>query len=337
MRRPPDCTNPDAVSSDANTLRQATAPKGSYSGLAITTAVSASNTDTKIGDTSQLAAQVDASGHFLVTALDNHQGNSTNNGTSGSSNKGSNSGSGNSGTGTQGGGDDSNFAFGTVTPDGIVNATTKNGHIKIVGIFTSGVGAGTYQSSDGSESGTWSLTLLQSKYAGLYAGKYVSFNAGNTTGGGTGDNGGNTGGNTGGGTGTGSGGNTGDGTGTGNGTGNGSGGHTGDGSGSIGGSGGLNISISGGGVKGDFALLVLDDNSVIISGSGSATTNSVYGTGTVSDTGVLTFTVTDGSATAAGTGQIDPVAHTVTGTYAVGAVEDGQFAGRSDHADTSDL
>ena len=325
---PPDCTNPAAVNSDANTLRQATAPKGSYSGLAITTAVSATNTGTKVGDTNQLAAQIDASGHFLVTALDNHQGSSTNNGTSGNGNnsgaKGGSNNGGATGTTTQGGGDDSNFAFGTVTTDGIVNATTKNGHIKIVGIFNSGVGSGTYQSSDGSESGTWSLTLLKSKYAGLYAGKYVSFNSGNTTGGGNGN---------------GSGGNTGNGGGSGNGTGNGSGDGTGSGTGSgSGGSGSLNLTISSDGVKGDFALLVLDDNTAIISGAGSATTSSVYGTGTVSATGVLTFTVTDGSGgVSTGTGQIDPVAHTVTGTYTVGAVEGGQFAGRSDHADTSDL
>ena len=314
---PPDCTDPAAVSNDASALKQATAPKGSYTGLAITTAIAAGNTNTKLGDTTRLAAQVDASGHFFLAAIDDHtHSNSTtatgttgttgtNTGTSGSGNQ---SGSGSAGT-SSGGNDSDNFAVGMVTSDGIVNATTKNGHIKIVGIFNAGVGTGTYQSVDGAESGTWSLTLLTSKYAGLYAGKYVSFDSGTTTGGGTG-----------------TGGNTGNGGGTGSGSGNGTG------------SGGLNLGISGGGVKGDFALLVLDDNTAIISGAGSATSSSVYGTGTVSTAGVLTFTVKDDSGViATGTGQLDAVAHTVTGTYAVGDVQNGQFSGRSDHADTSDL
>lgn len=324
---PPDCTDPAAVSNDAKSLKQATAPKGSYSGLAIVTSVSAANTNTKIGDTNQLAAQIDAAGHFFVTALSNHnKSTSTSGTTTGASGSGATGGSGNSGngnSGSNGSGDDSNFAIGTVTTDGIVSATTKNGHIKIVGIFNSGVGSGTYQSSDSSESGTWSLTLLKSKYAGLYAGKYVSFNSGNTVGGGTGT-GGDTG--SGNGNGTGSGGNTGDGSGS------------GAGAGSNGGSGGVNLTISSNGVKGDFALLVLDDNTVIISGSGSATTRSVYGTGTVSASGAVTFTVSDGSgATVTGAGQIDAIARTVSGTFNTSSAETGQFAGRSDHADTSDL
>ncbi len=293
---PPDCTNPAAVSSDANALRQATAPKGSYSGLATVTVVSAANTKSKIGDTTLLAAQIDASGKFFVAALDNHTGQS----------KTTAAATGTNGTATQNGNDSpgDNFAVGTVTPDGVVSATTKNGKIKIAGLFTAGAATGTYQSADGSESGTWSLSLLKNTYAGLYAGKYVSFNSGGTTGGGTG---------------TGTGGN-------------------GAGSGGATGSGGLNLGISSDGVKSDFALLVRDDNTLIISGAGSATTRSIYGAGTVSAKGAVTFTFSDSSgATVTGTGQIDATAHTLTGTFSTGTIESGQFAARSDHADTTDL
>ena len=283
---PPDCTDPAAVSSDANTLKQATAPKGSYSGLATTTAVSAGNTNTKIGDATPLAAQIDAAGHFFLAAISNHSAQTPTTGTTSA--------------GTKSGDSSDNFAVGSVTADGVVNATTKDGRIKAVGLFTSGVGTGTYRNVDGSESGTWSLTLLKSAYAGLYAGKYVSFAAGSS------------------GNGTGTGGNN--------------GGETG------GGSGGLNLGISGNGVKSDFALLVRDDNTAIISGAGSDATPSIYATGSVSATGALTFTFKDSSgATVTGIGQIDAAAHTVSGSFATGAIASGQFAARSNHADTSDL
>ena len=312
---PPDCTNPAAVTSDANTLTQATAPKGSYTGEAITTAVSAGNTNQKVGDTTRLAAQIDASGHFFLVAL-GHNDKTTATAATGTGTSGN---GGNSG-GNSGG--DGNFAVGSVTSSGIVNATTKDGSIKVAGIFTSGAATGTYHSVDGTQSGTWTLTLLKSTYAGLYAGKYVTLNSGNTTGGGTG---------------TGDGGTTGDGSGgsTGGSTGGSAGSGTGNGTGSAG-SGGLSIGISSNGTKGDFALLVLDDNSAIIMGAGSS--GSVYGTGTVSATGAVTFTVTDSSGTTVtGAGQIDATAHTVTGTFTSSNAEIGQFDGRSDNADTSDL
>lgn len=289
----PDLTNSASVASDANALKQAAAPQGSYAGMALTTAVSSGNTNQKVGDTTRLASLIDSTGNFLVVAIpdktkngngnnsngngNNSNGNGNNSGGNGGNgnNSGANNGNGSNGSnGQHDDGKDGNFAIGTVTSDGVVTAVTKDGGIKISGLFTAGVGSGVWQRTDGSQSGTWTLTLLKQPYSGLYSGKYVS-----TT----------------------------------------------------------NTSGPGGG-KGDFAILVLDDNTLFISGASHDSGGPITGTGTANSTGAITFQVSDTyGAMVTGSGQIDLTNHSVSGTWSSSAGDMGTFMGRANRADNSDL
>ena len=284
---PVDCTNPDAVTNDANTLKQAAAPKGSYYGTAVVTTVAAGNTNDKVGDKIPLAAQVDASGHIFLVAIAQSGSKTTAAATTttGGTNSGDN------------GDNGDNFALGSVTADGLVNATTKNGQVKLTGIFTSGAATGTWQQTDGSAKGTWTLGFLSKTYSGLYAGKYTVTHA--------------------------SSGNGGNGTGSGTGSGN-------------GGTGGVSIGISSTG-SGDFALVVLDDNTALIYGAGVNSGSSLSGAGTISGSGVLTFTINSNGSVITGAGQINPDTHSATGTLTGTKGEAGTFFGRANNADNSDL
>lgn len=269
----PDLTDPASVASDASALKQASAPEGSYAGTATTTAVAA-NSNQKLGGTQHLAALIDGTGKFLVVAMhdpsqkspqnDNNNGNNTNGNNPNSNGNGGDSHGNNDGK-------DGNFATGTVTADGVVTAITKDGSVKVTGLFTAGVGSGTWQRTDGSAGGTWTLTLLKQPYSGLYSGKYAS----NTDGGG----------------------------------------------------------------KGDFAILVLDDNTLFISGAGYNNQGGpISGTGSANSTGAITFQVTDATGTTVtGSGQIDLTNHSLSGTWTSTSGETGTFTGRANHADNADL
>ena len=316
---PPDLTDPNAVAAAVTTLKQSAAPQGSYAGTAVTTAAAAGSTGDTVGETNRLAAQIDVAGKFFLIAM---PGDKTSTTATGSNGNGGSTGSNGNDTGTSSGKDNSDFAIGTVTADGIVNATTKNGKVRITGLFTGGIGVGTWSQTDGSASGTWSLTLLTKTYSGLYAGKHYtdvqSTNQGSNSGNGANST---------------SGGNGGNGA-------NGSGSNGGNGNGDTGGSssGGSNGgSGNGNGGSNDFALVVLDDGTCYIMGSNGSGNQPIIGTGTVSSAGVLAFQIKNQDGTVVtGTGQID-TAHKVTGTYSDTSGEQGHFAGRSNHADTSDL
>ena len=327
---PPDLTDPDAVAAAVTTLKQSAAPIGSYAGTATTTVAAAGSNGDTVGGTNRLAAQIDVAGKFFLMALPGDKTSTTatggngsggDTGSNGSSNgNGGSSGGSGTGTATHGGDNGSDFAVGTVTADGIVNATTKNGKVKVTGLFTGGVGVGTWSQTDGSASGIWSLALLTKPYSGLYAGKhYTDVQGSNNGSGGNGNNSG---------SGAGS---------------NNSGGSGGNGSSNTGGSNGSSgagsngTGTAGSGGSDDFALLVLDNGTCYIMGSNGGGNQPTVGIGTVSSAGALTFQLkNDDGMVITGTGQID-AAHRVTGTYSDTSGEAGHFAGRSNHADTSDL
>ena len=180
---PPDLTKIEAVTAAGAELKQEVVANGSYIGTA-----------TSNHGEIQLGALL-KDGKFFVLALPpkqesssagatkkartrgddpNDKGNGGDKG-NGSGNNGDGSGNGNNGGG-QHQSDGTDYAFGTVSPEGVLFAQTKDG-TKITGVFVGKVGKGTYSSPDG-DHGTWSLKKTKSSFAGLYVGTHSGRDAG---------------------------------------------------------------------------------------------------------------------------------------------------------------
>jgi hypothetical protein len=84
---------------------------------------------------------------------------------------------------------------------------------------------------------------------------------------------------------------------------------------------------AGTGQGGDFAVLVLDDHSLVVFvGNSHSDLVQLTGTGTVDSSGAVQYTITDGKTfTITGMGQI--TGNQITGTYSTAANETGQFTG----------
>lgn len=109
-------------------------------------------------------------GQIILYAKDTLPQDAQNNSGSSGGSSGGNTGNNNKSSDDAGG----DFATGQIDANGVLDTKTKNGNIHIRGVFTSGVGIGTWISTDGSR-GTWELKALpKDSFAGLYAGKYTS-------------------------------------------------------------------------------------------------------------------------------------------------------------------
>jgi hypothetical protein len=165
---PPDLTKIESVAAAGAELKQEVTPSGSYIGTAVGGT-----------ETIRLGALVKDGKFFMLglkesaTKKARTRNEDPNNGNSG--------GNGNENQGAGGGphheheDDGTRYAFGTVTPEGIVFAQTKNG-TKITGVFVGKVGKGVWESPEG-ESGTWSLEKTTNEFAGLYVGTHTGTEA----------------------------------------------------------------------------------------------------------------------------------------------------------------
>ncbi len=284
----PDLTKPDAIAADSTALLAQTAPDGSYYG-AFT------------GDDSGNIGAVIKGEQFFIMSIQGakasgsksahrHNSRSDTPPSGGDSQTGagnSNGGNqGNSPTGTHGGG--GGFIIGRVNKKGILKADGKDG-IKLRGVFTGDVGTGTWESNDGKK-GTWMLARLKDPQAGLYTGHYTATTPapvispptdGTTPTKAAGDS-------------------------TTNPDPNGS---------NV--TGGSNSGNNSGG-HGVFAVLILDDHSVIVV-AGNSVTGGVWltGTGTIDTAGVITFSIQDSTGVNIGaTGQAS--GDMLSGTYKTG-------------------
>jgi len=291
----PDLTKPDAVAADSTALLAQTAPDGSYYGAF--TGDESGNIGAVIKGEQFFIMSISGpkaggskSAHRHNSRADTPPAGSGDNPNGPGNNSGSNANQGGSNTGTHGGG--GGFIIGRVNKKGILKADGKDG-MKLRGVFTGDVGTGTWDSGKGSK-GTWMLARLKDPQAGLYTGHYSATAPGpvvsppadvTTPTKAAGDsttnldpNGSNV-----------TGGNNG-----GNDNGNSSGGH------------------------GVFAVLILDDHSVIVV-AGNSITGDVWltGTGTIDATGLITFAIQDATgASISATGQAS--GDTLAGTYKTG-------------------
>ncbi len=176
---PPDLTKTESVASAGTELKQEVVANGSYIGTAVggkaTLRLGALIKDGKffvLGIPEKTAATTGGSKKAQTRAADDPKGNGDN--------KGNNSGSGQENQGSGGGphnnGDGTGYAFGTVTPEGVLSAHTKDG-TKLTGVFVGKVGKGIWTSPSG-ESGTWSLAKTTGNFAGLYVGTHTGRDSG---------------------------------------------------------------------------------------------------------------------------------------------------------------
>lgn len=207
---PPDCTNATALAQDTQALEIAAAPSGSYLGSGVILEGSSPFFDG--GKFPRFAAQVDHDGNCYMTAVQdgsgrphndaggngqNGGGNGNQNGDHQNGNSGGNSssnggnGDNQNGNGSQGGGNGDNhpqdsapgdiFLIGHIDAHGgFVTAPTADIPVLFHGTFTSGIGVGTWELTDGSAKGSWRMDLLKGRYSGLYVGVHRMQNHNNS-------------------------------------------------------------------------------------------------------------------------------------------------------------